>query len=161
MVRLAEIWACSGNSWENNHTACNYTFDSQTIASQFNQKDLKIVSVRHADGIHETPSYIPGTDQHFHGSGSVIINTSDIGEIAVSAWVRYDPNTKYSHKPLGNHLNIDLYWYHRADDGTITTGCINGYRRHPIHASLSRNGRVKLIDIYNENGVFSDHILTL
>ena len=161
MVDLAEVWTCSGNSWDGNPTTCNYTLDSQIIASQFNQQDLTINELRHADGIHETPSFVPNTDQHFHGSGSIIIDTPDLGEIAVSAWARYDPNTNFTHTPSGNHLNIDLYWYRRAPDGTTTHGRVSGYRRHPIHAIPSRTGRIKLIDAYNDNEEFSDHELNL
>lgn len=82
-------------------------------------------------------------------------------EIAISAWVRYDPNTKYTHKPYGNHLNIDLYWYRHTPNGTTTQGCIRDYQRHSIHAIPSRRGRIKLIDVYNGNTEFSDHELNL
>jgi len=161
MVNLAEIWACSGNAWNQNPTTCNYPIESQSIASQFGQQDLTINGVRHADGIHDAPSFVPNSNQHFHGSGSIIIETSNLGELAVSAHVRYDPNTRYSHEPSGNHLNIDLYWYRRATDGTITHGSIPNYHSHPIHAIPSRTGRIKLIDVYNGNIEFSDHELNL
>lgn len=62
MVDLAKKWVCSGNSWNKNPTTCSFTLDSQIIASQFNQQDLTINGLQHADGIHETPSFVPNND---------------------------------------------------------------------------------------------------
>jgi len=161
MVDLLEITACSGQSWGKNPTASSYVLDSITVASIFGKPDLNINNVQHVDGITDTPKFVPSNDQHFHGSGSIIIEALDLGQIAISAWTRFDPNPRSSHPPSGSHINIDLYWYQHLPNETTIKGEIRDIHSYQVHGIACRKGRIRLVDLYNGGGEFSDHAINL
>jgi len=163
MTNLLEVHACSGSKWDKNPTTTGYILNEATLAAEFDKNSLGIKSVRHVDGITETPSFVSPSDNHFYGSGSLIIDTEELGEIAVSAWARFDSNPNYSHEPSGAHININLYWYQKLPNGNMNSGEIKDIKKHPVHGKglQCRKGRIKLIDLYNGGKEFSDHPLDL
>ena len=91
----------------------------------------------------------------------IIIDTSDLGLIAVTVRPRYDSNIRNSHRPEGIHLNIDLPWSQNGPSETTDHGCIPEIRHFPVHGISSRRGRIRLRDIYNnDEEPFSEHTLT-
>ena len=159
---LTKYNVCSGSTWEGGPPQGEYTVYSEFLASNIcGKKDLDISDTpQYFDGIKETPSFIDGSDQHFHGSGSTVVTDPNIGELAYCLYPRYDPNEKNTHKPYGPHLNLDLYWYHKELDGTVKKGkiCLPS----SVHATSSKEARVKVTNLYGEKKEeFVDHLLKL
>jgi hypothetical protein len=161
MVDLLEISACSGTEW-NPNLVNNYILDSQTLAQYFNRPDLNIKNVEHVDGISDWPTRISPNLNYYYGSGSIIIETRDIGTFVTTVNPRLDSNIKNSHKPDGIHLNINLPVIWKKPDGTTEFKEIEEIKRYSIHGISSKKGMLKLKDLYNnEQNPFSEHTLKI
>jgi len=160
MVDLMEIAACSGAKWDSKN-AHKFVLDSKTVAKEFGQTDLNITRVTQVDGISDWAVSVSKNLNYFYKSGSVIIETSDLGTIAVTVNPRYDSNIKNSHRPQGIHLNLNLPWFQNKPDETTGEGEIEEIKKYSIHGISSRRGMIKLKDLYNKDKEpFSEHTLT-